>query len=431
MKKRVLIVAPAFSATGYGEHARFVLRSLKQHEDKLELFLVPTRWGMGGEITTHDEEYLWMQSLVRKQEEYLATEGQKFDASVQVDVPTGFQRLSPLDIGVTAGIEADKMVPEWANAIQKMDKIVTPSEFAKNVIVDTKFAVHDNFLNKTVGEHGIDVTKTPVEVVHYPVKLIQPEPLELKLSTTFNLLTCVQWGPRKAAHLTIDAFYRAFRDDPNAGLIVKTFGINGSKLDRERTMNAVRNTVEHFRGKEGAKCKVYLLHGNLSEGQMTTLYRMVDGYVTTTHGEGFGLPIFEAAYNECPVIATDWSGHLDFLCVDESVNKYGKETPGKKRKMFLPVQYALGEVPPEQVAEKMFRPDAKWAYVNPNSVVTRMKDLKKDPNRFKSQAIKLATYLKSNFNQKKQYDLMANALLGDYLNMSDWLSELNKEIETV
>ena len=39
MRKKVLVRAPALSRTGYGEHARFVLRSLRKHEDKFDIFL--------------------------------------------------------------------------------------------------------------------------------------------------------------------------------------------------------------------------------------------------------------------------------------------------------------------------------------------------------------------------------------------------------
>ena len=45
------------------------------------------------------------------------------------------------------------------------------------------------------------------------------------------------------------------------------------------------------------KCKVFLLHGNLSEEEVHSLYVRDDisAYVSATHGEGYGLPIFEAA----------------------------------------------------------------------------------------------------------------------------------------
>ena len=58
-----------------------------------------------------------------------------------------------------------------------------------------------------------------------------------------------------------------------------------------------------------------MIHGNMSDDEVHALYTdpKVKAYVTATHGEGFGLPIFEAAYSGLPVVAPAWSGHVDFL----------------------------------------------------------------------------------------------------------------------
>ena len=66
---------------------------------------------------------------------------------------------------------------------------------------------------------------------------------------------------------------------------------------------------------ENRKCKVYLLHGDLTPGQMTWLYTRpkISALVNISHGEGFGLPMFEAAREALPVITVGWSGQLDFL----------------------------------------------------------------------------------------------------------------------
>jgi glycosyltransferase involved in cell wall biosynthesis len=48
---------------------------------------------------------------------------------------------------------------------------------------------------------------------------------------------------------------------------------------------------------------------------MNELYNhpKVKAHVTFTHGEGFGRPLLEASISQKPVIAPNWSGHLDFL----------------------------------------------------------------------------------------------------------------------
>ena len=37
--KKILINAPVLSASGYGEMARFALRTLRQHQDKFDIYL--------------------------------------------------------------------------------------------------------------------------------------------------------------------------------------------------------------------------------------------------------------------------------------------------------------------------------------------------------------------------------------------------------
>ena len=38
MKKKVLVEGPILSQSGYGEHARFVLRSLRSQEDIFDIY---------------------------------------------------------------------------------------------------------------------------------------------------------------------------------------------------------------------------------------------------------------------------------------------------------------------------------------------------------------------------------------------------------
>ena len=59
---------------------------------------------------------------------------------------------------------------------------------------------------------------------------------------------------------------------------------------------------------------VYLLHGSLSTEEMNRLYNhpKVKSLVSLTHGEGFGRPLLEASMTGLTVIASAWSGQLDF-----------------------------------------------------------------------------------------------------------------------
>ena len=83
-------------------------------------------------------------------------------------------------------------------------------------------------------------------------------------------------------------------------------------LDREEQLKKIRGIKNEVKGDLP---NVYLLHGDLTDVEMNELYNhpRVKAHISLTHGEGFGLPIFEAAYSGLPVVAPAWSGHVDFL----------------------------------------------------------------------------------------------------------------------
>jgi glycosyltransferase involved in cell wall biosynthesis len=115
--------------------------------------------------------------------------------------------------------------------------------------------------------------------------------------------------------------------------------------------------------RKGMYPRVYLLHGDMSDEEVSSLYRhpKVKALVSLTKGEGYGLPILEAAASALPVIATGWSGHIDFL-------SHGK---------FIDVNYSLNEIHPTRVDNKIFMKGSKWA-------IASEEDFKKKVLKFKS-----------------------------------------------
>ena len=130
MKKRILVKAPALSRSGYGEQTRFAMRALRSVEDKLDIYLINIPWGHTGFITTDNEERHWLDSLLHKT--ILHTqEGGTFDLSLQVTIPNEWERIAPIDIGYTAGIETTKVAPHWIEKGNTVEKIIVVSNHAK------------------------------------------------------------------------------------------------------------------------------------------------------------------------------------------------------------------------------------------------------------------------------------------------------------
>jgi glycosyltransferase involved in cell wall biosynthesis len=270
-----------------------------------------------------------------------------------------------------------------------MDKIVVISEHAKFGFINTVFGDEQGNQFKV---------NTPIEVVHFPIKNTEPSKLDLELKTDFNFLSVNQWGPRKNIEMLVSCFIEEFRDE-DVGLVLKTNAANDSHIDKLQVEAKLKVLVD---SKGDHKCKIYLIHGHMTDEEMQALYThpKIKGFVTSTHGEGFGFPIFEAVCNELPVVATDWSGHLDFLST--------KDEDGDDKKLFAKVDYEIKQLEPQHVWGGVMEAQAGWAYPKVSSLKNRMREVYKDNTRFKSWAKKLAKFNKEKFAHKEITDKFIN-----------------------
>jgi len=406
MIKKVLVRGPALTRSGYGEHTRFLLRSLRRHEDKFDIYLHTTNWGETGWLKDDDEERKWLDSLLVKTLEY-QQKNANYDISFQVTIPNEWERLAPINIGVTAGIETTKVAPVWLERANIMDKIIVVSKHAKQGFINTVYeGVHKETNNRTILK-----CDTPIEIVHYPVKEYKKIDLDLNLETEFNFLSMAQWGPRKNLDNTIKWFVEEFIDQ-NVGLVLKIFGKNNSIIDRREGESKLKKLLDNYPQR---KCKIYFLHGDMTEQELDSLYKhpKIKALVSLTHGEGFGLPIFEAAYNGMPVIAPDWSGHVDFLYMPK------KEKNNKLRPMFAKVDYDLKPILKEAIWEGVLQADSMWCYPQQGSYKMKLRDVYKNYGRYKKSATQLKEYILENFSSEKQHNWFVDAALGEQQKAAD------------
>ena len=408
MKKKILVRAPALSQTGYGEQCRFALRALRSREDLFDIYLMNIPWGGSNWIFEDNNERKWIDSLISKAQPLLAQQQANpkvalFDISLQVTIPNELQKMAPQNILYTAGIETDKACAAWVGKCHEFaDKILVISEHAKaglQVPVRAKDQTGNEFLF---------TLEKPIEVVHYPVKKVEAVNLPLDLETDFNFLAMSQFGPRKNFKNTITWFVEEFHDDPNVGLVVKLFGKGNSKIDREWSENQLKAFLENTPDR---KCKIYLLHGYLNEKELHSLYvhPKIKALINFGHGEGFGLPLFEAAYSGLPVITHDFGGQKDFLYAPKKDKKTKKK---KMRAHFSKILYDLKPVQQEAVWQGVIEPDMNWAWPNPTSCKLAMREAVKNYGMLQGEAKRLKEWLEEEFEEDKKYESFVNKLLG-------------------
>jgi glycosyltransferase involved in cell wall biosynthesis len=334
--KSVLLRGPMLTHSGYGVHNRQIAKWLfrvasETHE--LDITTEPLPWGKCHLIVDPEAEDGLIGQIIQ------ASNNKKnfYDVTIQLQLPNEWNPfLGNYNIGVTAGVETDKCNPAWIDCINRMDMVIVPSEFTKQT-----------FLNSG------DV-KVPIIVIpeSFPeLFTASPVPVDLGLSTKFNFLVVGQLtgnnvdNDRKNLPYTLKWFADTFAGCPDIGIVLKTNSGAQTQLDKRNVQSVFSKLVGEISKPNGPK--FYLLHGHMSDEEMHGLYTHPDikALVTFTHGEGYGLPILEAAACGLPIIATNWSGHLEFL-------KHGK---------FITVDQTLGEIPETRVDGQIFLKGFKWA----------------------------------------------------------------------
>ena len=107
---------------------------------------------------------------------------------------------------------------------------------------------------------------------------------------------------RKNAIGLVRAFRKAFDDGAGPHLVIKS--INGDK--RESDLGDLREAI-------GERTDITLMTDYLTRVEASTLTSLADCYVSLHRSEGLGLTITEAISLGVPVIATGYSGNLDFM----------------------------------------------------------------------------------------------------------------------
>ena len=400
MKKKILVSAPALTTSGYGEQSRFALRALRSREDLFDIYLVATNWGQCGWVHEDTEERKWIDSLILKNVQYsqMCNGQPQYDMSLQISIPNEWKRIAPINIGYTAGIETNKISPHWIQPSNQMDKVIVVSNFAKKGFENGVYTAQDQATGQQIPNFRC---QAPIEVINYPVRRFQSSEISLDITTDFNFLVVAQAGPRKNLGNTIKWFVEEFKNDENVGLICKTHMAGASQIDREMTIKNIQNILNEYKDR---KCKVYVLHGDMSEAEMAGVYThsKVKALVSLSHGEGFGLPIFEAAGYGLPVITTEWSGPIDFMYC---ANKEGKVKPH-----FARVNYAMQPVQQEAVWNGVIEKDMMWAFPNELSAKEQMREVYKNHDRFRGQAKRLAAHIEKEFEQNKMYEKFIAAI---------------------
>ena len=207
-----------------------------------DIYVFNIPWGRTGHVSDTSEEIQFIKDSTLKTQRAVDNRMQ-FDVSLQVTVPHEFEKIAPVNIGYTAGIETTRVSPEWIQkSNETTDGLIVVSNHSKKVFEQTKYDAKDRNGNEIKG-WGLQV---PVEVVNYPVALAEPEELAIDFKTSVNFLAVAQWGPRKNLDNTIKWFVEAFADNEDVGLVLKTNVASDSIMDREMVTKRLKTILSEY-----------------------------------------------------------------------------------------------------------------------------------------------------------------------------------------
>jgi glycosyltransferase involved in cell wall biosynthesis len=217
----------------------------------------------------------------------------------------------------------------------------------------------------------------------------------------FNFLYVGHWlqgeigQDRKDTGMLVKTFLETFRGKgKKPALILKTSVGTYSVMDREEILNKIRVIRRAIGDKDLPN--IYLLHGELTDEEVNELYNhpKVKAHVSFTKGEGFGRPLLEASISQKPVIASNWSGHLDFLDPEMSV--------------LLPGQ--LTQLHPSAVVQDMLLPESGWFTVDYKKAADTLEDVYKNYKKYTDGAKRQSYRSRTEFSLEKMSEKLLSIL---------------------
>jgi glycosyltransferase involved in cell wall biosynthesis len=408
MKQYCVISAPPDTYSGYGARSRDFIKAIYElKKDEWDIQIIPQRWGntSWGFLEDFKEEWGWMIPLLLK-----GPMTKQPDVFFQITVPSEFQAVGKVNIGVTAGIETTVCDSSWIEGCNRMNVTFVSSVHAKTVLESTSFAKKDdpNFqikLQKPVEVlfEGVDLNKYfPISDEDLPETDLISDLDEIK--EEFCYLYVGHWlqgeigEDRKNTGKLVQVFLETFKGKKKKpALIMKTSSATSCIMDRDemlRKINIIREAIG------GDLPNIYLLHGEMDDEDINYLYNhpKVKAFVSFTKGEGYGRPLAEFCTSKKPIIATGWSGHVDFLSKEFSVL-----LPGK-----------LTETHPSAHSATLILPGASWFTVDYGAAAKALEDVYSNYKKYEEMGKRQGHKIKSEFSYDNMV-LFLSAYLAKYV----------------
>ena len=212
-----------------------------------------------------------------------------------------------MKIGYTVW-ETNRLPDKWITCINtEVDEVWCPSKYNKNVFEESgikipiKVAPHV-FLKKPLFERGnIELYSLDGQIISYKEDI-------------YTFYTIGEFNARKGIDELINVFCTTFTRKDKVRLLIKTHYKNYSATNKQSCIDKINDIIKQYENPPEIHCFL----DNMSETELLALHSLGDCYISLTKSEGFGMTIFDAMNYGKQIIATGYSGHMDFLGEDHN-----------------------------------------------------------------------------------------------------------------
>jgi glycosyltransferase involved in cell wall biosynthesis len=190
--------------------------------------------------------------------------------------------------------EVSRFREEWQGSFELLDEVWAPTAHVAQALAP--------------------VSPIPVVPMRIPVEMPPIVPrsrAELGVPEGFFFLFSFDYlsvFERKNPLALVEAFMRAFTPGEGPSLVLKCINAERDPTNHERLLAAADEHPD-----------VHVIDRYLTPADKNTLTATCDCYVSLHRSEGFGLTMAEAMYVGKPVIATGYSGNLDFMTAENGL----------------------------------------------------------------------------------------------------------------
>jgi glycosyltransferase involved in cell wall biosynthesis len=220
--------------------------------------------------------------------------------------------------------ETERLPPGWAGLLNRGDGVLIPSNWCRDAMLAS----------------GV---KVPIHVVNHGVfQEDVPAPRALP-SVPFRFLSVLQWTERKNPAALLEAYWLEFAQEEPVSLVLK--------VTPWGTDDTIAAEIAAVRARLGlrAYASLEVVREDMTQPVVWSLINSCHAYVSAHCAEGFGNPLLEAMACGKPVIATGYSGNLEFMNHTNS----------------MLVDYTLAPVGVVRPSLRLFyAPDMTWAHVS-------------------------------------------------------------------